>query len=152
VYKFSGKRFNKSPSKCQIVRHLSTLNPCQMFNCDLFVKRKQSLSTETCPCESKSSSLITLQRFGDSDLLHILSTLNPIILLEDKDKSTLKMTNEVMTEKKRLDESVCDSILQTLILDILHSNFRVFVASFNNSALIICFTWDYWSERTNHNS
>jgi hypothetical protein len=37
--------------------------------------------------------------------------LNPIILLEDKDKSTLKMTNEVMTEKKRLDESVCDSIL-----------------------------------------
>jgi hypothetical protein len=31
--------------------------------------------------------------------------------LEDKDKSTLKLTNEVMTEKKRLDESVYDSIL-----------------------------------------
>jgi hypothetical protein len=31
--------------------------------------------------------------------------------LEDKDRSTLKLTNEVMTEKKRLDESVCDSIL-----------------------------------------
>ena len=61
MYKFSGKRFNKSPSKYQIVRHLSTLNP--------------------------------------------------MIVLEDKDKSTLKLTNEVMTEKKRLDESVCDSIL-----------------------------------------
>ena len=61
MYKFSGKRFNKSPSKCQIVRHLSTLHP--------------------------------------------------MIVLEDKDKSTLILTNEVMTEKKRLDESVCDSIL-----------------------------------------
>ena len=34
-----------------------------------------------------------------------------MFVLEDKDKSTLKLTNEVMTEKKRLDESVCDSIL-----------------------------------------
>ena len=34
-----------------------------------------------------------------------------MIVLEDKDKSTLKLTNEAMTEKKRLDESVCDSIL-----------------------------------------
>jgi hypothetical protein len=34
-----------------------------------------------------------------------------MIVLEDKDKSTLKLTNEVMTEKKRFDESVCDSIL-----------------------------------------
>ena len=37
--------------------------------------------------------------------------LDPIIVLEDKDKSTLKLANEVMTEKKRLNESVCDSIL-----------------------------------------
>jgi len=38
-------------------------------------------------------------------------TLDPILVLEDKDKSTLKLTNEVMTETIRLDESVCDSIL-----------------------------------------
>ena len=38
-------------------------------------------------------------------------TLVPILVLEDKDKSTSKLTNEVMTEKKKLDESVCDSIL-----------------------------------------
>jgi hypothetical protein len=37
--------------------------------------------------------------------------LDPILVLEDKDNSTLKLTNEDMTEKKRLDESVCDSIL-----------------------------------------
>jgi len=40
-----------------------------------------------------------------------LSALDPILVLEDKDKSTLHLTNEVITEKKRLDESVCDSIL-----------------------------------------
>ena len=40
-----------------------------------------------------------------------LSTFDPILVLENKDKSTLKLTNEVMTETKRLDESVCDSIL-----------------------------------------
>jgi hypothetical protein len=36
-----------------------------------------------------------------------------MIVLEDKDKSTLKLTYEVMTEKreKKTCESVCDSIL-----------------------------------------
>jgi hypothetical protein len=56
----SDKRFNKSPLKCQIVRHLSALDP--------------------------------------------------ILVLENNDNSTLKLINEVMTETKRLDESVCDSI------------------------------------------
>jgi hypothetical protein len=56
----SDKRFNKSPLKCQIVRHLSVLDP--------------------------------------------------ILVLENNDNSTLKLINEVMTETKRLDESVCDSI------------------------------------------
>jgi hypothetical protein len=34
-----------------------------------------------------------------------------MLALEDKVKSTLGLTNEVMTETKRLGESVCDSIL-----------------------------------------
>jgi hypothetical protein len=34
-----------------------------------------------------------------------------MFVLEDKDKSTLKLTNEVNTETKKLDESVWDSIL-----------------------------------------
>ena len=34
-----------------------------------------------------------------------------MLVLEDKDKSTLKLTNEVLTETKRLDEFVCGSIL-----------------------------------------
>jgi hypothetical protein len=46
------------------------------------------------------------KRFSKSPL-----TLDPILVLEDKDKSTLKLTIEVMTETKQLDESVCDSIL-----------------------------------------
>ena len=46
------------------------------------------------------------KRFNKSPL-----TLDPILVLKEKDKSTLKLTNEAMTETKRLDESVCDSIL-----------------------------------------
>jgi hypothetical protein len=46
------------------------------------------------------------KRFNKSPL-----TLDQILVLEDKDKSTLKLTNEAMTETKRFDESVCDSIL-----------------------------------------
>ena len=61
MYNFSGKRFNKSPLKCQIVRHLSVLDP--------------------------------------------------FLVLENNDNSTMKLINEFMTETKRLDESVCDSIL-----------------------------------------
>ena len=34
-----------------------------------------------------------------------------MLVLEDKDKSTLKLTKEVMTETKKLDEFVGDSIL-----------------------------------------
>ena len=42
-----------------------------------------------------------------------LSALNPMLVLEDKDKSTLKLTNEVMTENRETKtcESVSDSIL-----------------------------------------
>ena len=46
------------------------------------------------------------KRFSKSPL-----TVDPILVLEDKDKSTLKLTNEVLTETKKLDESVCNSIL-----------------------------------------
>ena len=46
------------------------------------------------------------QSFNKSPL-----TVDPILVLEVNDNCTLKLTNEDMTEKKRLDESVCDSIL-----------------------------------------
>ena len=40
-----------------------------------------------------------------------LRALNPMLVLEDKDKSTMKLTNEVFTETERFDEFVCGSIL-----------------------------------------
>jgi hypothetical protein len=49
--------------------------------------------------------------------MSFLSALNPMLVLEDKDKSTLKLTNEVLTETKRLDEFVCGSILHELTPD-----------------------------------